>query len=547
MANSHLAPVDIALEGIGHLLKDRRLVVPPYQRGYAWGEEEVEDFWWDLKAAFGTAEPQYFLGTVVLAGIGRGNTATIIDGQQRLTTASLLLAALRDEFAARGDSDRARVLTREYLITEDIRSGETVTRLTLNATDQTSFARIARPDAHTNNPELTARGRIGTAVAFLKKQIESEAAGSGPLWADTLFRWIDFIEHSARVIAVTVADDADAFLIFETLNARGRELTVSDLLKNYLFGVSGRSLPQMQSHWDAALQALEATANEELFTTFLRHYWSSVHGATRERELFGRIKLKVSSAPAAISFGEALDDASPAYAALLSSDHTIWEGREEERHCIETLNRLGLEQLRPMLLAALLHFSEEETRRLLRCTVAWAVRGLIVGGIGGGKTERAYAEAGVAISDGTARSTEAVYKEILTVLPTDDVFRTAFAGRRVTRLSLAKYLLVSLARFEAQHPTPTLVSDIEDGMFRINAVIPRKALASAFKSFPAEELPQWQSRLGNLYVTPGPQDLSGVSTPPPAAFEGSWTPQLLNGRQERMAALAVSLWPRFLA
>jgi hypothetical protein len=546
VSSSNLAPVDISLEGIGHLVKDRRLSVPPYQRGYAWGEEQVEDFWWDLKASFGTPIPQYFLGTVVLAGGSRGGSATIIDGQQRLTTASLLLTALRDEFSHRGDEDRARVLTREYLLTEDIRSGSTITRLTLNAADQTAYAAVVSQPHNDIGTSGAAGRRITEALAYLRTQVAREATAAGPRWADTLFRWIDFVEHSVRVIAVTVADDADAFLIFETLNARGRDLTVSDLLKNYLFGVAGQSLPALQAHWEAALQSLEVTADEELFTTFLRHYWSSVHGATRERELFARIKAKVSSTNAALALGRALDEASPAYAALLSADHSFWEGKQTEQSCIETLNRLGLEQLRPMLLAGLLHFNAKEMERLLRATVSWSVRGLIVGGIGGGKTERAYAEAGVAISAKTIRSTDEVYKELLSVLPTDEVFRSAFAQRRVTRLSLAKYLLVSLARHEAEQPSPTLIGDIEDGMFRISGIIPRKAPPAHFPRFPAEELQQWQARLGNLYVTPSLVEAPSATTPPAEAFEGKWTPALLDARQERMADLAVLLWPRQL-
>src|SRR5688572_31878603 len=96
IVDNKLSPVDISLEGIGHVLRDRRLEVPPYQRGYSWGLDEVGEFWWDLKASYVSTNPQYFLGTIVLAQEGGTGRSTIIDGQQRLTTASLLLLAIRN-------------------------------------------------------------------------------------------------------------------------------------------------------------------------------------------------------------------------------------------------------------------------------------------------------------------------------------------------------------------------------------------------------------------------------------------------------------------
>src|SRR4051812_9209423 len=118
-----LSNIDIALMGDGHILRDRTLAVPPYQRPYAWGAEEVEAFWWDLRSAFDTSEPDYFLGTIVLTG-ARGKLPTTIDGQQRRTTTAILFTAIRDEFLARGDVERAGVIEADYIAARDLRSKE---------------------------------------------------------------------------------------------------------------------------------------------------------------------------------------------------------------------------------------------------------------------------------------------------------------------------------------------------------------------------------------------------------------------------------------
>lgn len=95
-------------------------------------------------------------------------------------------------------------------------------------------------------------------------------------------------------MVLTVPTDADAYLIFETLNDRGADLTIADLLKNYLFGRAGTKLDAVRDGWMQVLGALDISAENALFTTFLRHYWSSKHGAIRERELYKSIKSEPS-------------------------------------------------------------------------------------------------------------------------------------------------------------------------------------------------------------------------------------------------------------
>jgi hypothetical protein len=522
------------------------LQVPPYQRGYAWEAEEVTEFWWDLRAAFGTTKPQYFLGTIVLAGDSNTAHSTIIDGQQRLTTTSLLFIALRNEFLRRGDDDRAQVIERDYGVTLDLRSGERVTRLTLNADDQAAYVAALEKPGHETQARVDSR--IANALSFFEQQIAHEAKQAGPHWADILFRWVEYLEHHVRVITVTVANDSDAYLIFETLNARGRELTVADLLKNYLFGLSGDATVRMQEQWDSALRALETTANEEIFTTFLRHLWSSINGATRERELYARIKASITTKARVLEFGQHIESAAPIYAALLSSEQPYWTTSPRLQPYAETLLRLGLEQNRPLLLAAMRHFPDDELLSLFKAVICWSVRGLIVGGIGGGTTERAYAEAAVAVTEKRATDTDAVFKELVDVVPTDDSFDQAFASRRINRTSIAKYLLTALARKELRLEEAFVVSDAAEAAVRLKAVLPRSAAPERWPHFNPEEIRQWSTRLGNLFVVSDSESPTRIAPAPLFTDEltaaDSWSPAVITRRQQEMAKLAVLLWPR---
>src|SRR5688572_2835916 len=94
--------IEFSLRGIGAELKERRLAVPIYQRSYAWKKEETSEYWSDLESSFSEDALEYFLGTIVMTRED-ADRATIIDGQQRLATTAILLAAIRDEYRARKD------------------------------------------------------------------------------------------------------------------------------------------------------------------------------------------------------------------------------------------------------------------------------------------------------------------------------------------------------------------------------------------------------------------------------------------------------------
>jgi uncharacterized protein with ParB-like and HNH nuclease domain len=105
MANERL---DIARYGIAKLIKDGGLCVPRNQREYAWCEEHVMDLYQDLAKAIADGEPDYFLGSVVVAK--KNGTLQVFDGQQRLATTVILLAAIRDYYRDTSDHQRANII-----------------------------------------------------------------------------------------------------------------------------------------------------------------------------------------------------------------------------------------------------------------------------------------------------------------------------------------------------------------------------------------------------------------------------------------------------
>lgn len=133
--------LEARLDGIGHLLGDRYIEVPPYQRAYSWTDEQVEDLFKDFSDAIRERNSEYFLGTVVLTTNKDGPHA-VIDGQQRLATTSILICAIRNYFYSINDAERGDALHAEFLARKDRRDLTEIPHLKLMPGDNAFYERV---------------------------------------------------------------------------------------------------------------------------------------------------------------------------------------------------------------------------------------------------------------------------------------------------------------------------------------------------------------------------------------------------------------------
>jgi len=268
---------------------------------------------------------------------------------------------------------------------------------------------------------------------LLRSRVEEEAAAAKSNWQERLFRWAEFLEYEVLTIVVEVPDSSDAFLVFETLNDRGLALTVADLLKNYLYGTAGNQVNAVESAWETTVSNLESSDDEQRLLDFLRQYWSSWYGAVRERDLYRSFRTRVRSEAQAVELSSKLAQASPNFLALVTGDAALWPDQSVTQEETDTLQVLRLSQNRPLLLAAMDHFPPGELNRLVRAIVSWSVRGIVVGGIGGGTTERYFCDAAVRVREGQLRTTEEVLAALKEVVPADEQFRRDAATVHIPR------------------------------------------------------------------------------------------------------------------
>lgn len=137
---SQIQEIRIQLDGISSVLKTKRFRVPAYQRSYAWETEHVEALLQDIHEAIKNKESEYFLGSLVVTGPHDGKHE-VVDGQQRLTTISLLVAAIKDIFLEWSDHEVVASVKSDFLASTDRKTKEKEPKLTLNETDNESLPR----------------------------------------------------------------------------------------------------------------------------------------------------------------------------------------------------------------------------------------------------------------------------------------------------------------------------------------------------------------------------------------------------------------------
>ena len=555
-------------KGIGELLRQGRLTVPPNQRSYAWEDRHVESLLQDLADAISNDDDEYFLGTIVLIEPPK-SIPSIADGQQRVATVTMLLARIRDRLHQLKREAGANAVDNDYLRNVDMETEEKLPRLTLNLEDNDYFKgcilaspadegfdadACARNAIRPSNKRLHAASElIETFIDDVLKTIRHENQPTA------LVRWVKFLEHNTSIVIVRVSDEIGAYRIFETLNDRGLRASQADILKNYFFSKSGARLPEAQMMWNTITSTVEALGGDEhdRLVTFLRHLWVTTHGPTKDRELAAQIKDEITGETKTLQF---LRDASAAvndYVALWSSRHPKWANYTlTTRQSIETMTlHLRVQQIRPLLFAVARYFTPVEADKAFRLFVSWSVRFLIFGGRGG-MLDTQYSLRAQDV--GTKRITTAreLREAMKEYVPTDGQFEEAFATARVSRAHFARYYLRAIDKTIKADPQPEYVANEEAEQITLEHVLP---LSPSVDWNVDDETAQIAQRmLGNMVLLRANQNKdignstfeekksvfaqSGYSITNQVALYSKWSMTEIRERQAEMAKLAIKTW-----
>lgn len=217
--------------------------------------EQVEDFWRDLQSAIIENRNNHFFGQVVIHNNIDEDKKYIIDGQKRSTTTVIFLSVLRklfDEIYKESGYVNAQEAYEDIKIKYIGRCSEESNRLrlTLGAVDKEYFKnniQIGYPQKD-DEPIKDSHKRIKEAFEYLETKLrkEIEKAIDSKEKYNILTKYYYKFINGFRLMYVETDEINEAFIIFETLNARGKELETSDLLKNHLFRIAGSSIEKIK-------------------------------------------------------------------------------------------------------------------------------------------------------------------------------------------------------------------------------------------------------------------------------------------------------------
>lgn len=541
--------------------------VPRFQRDYSWGEEEWDDLWQDiLGTVTPDGEPAHYMGYLVLQTTD-DKQFDIIDGQQRLTTLSILvLAALGQlkRLLQRGeDAERMQQrldgLRQSYIGYLDPVTLVPQSKLTLNRNNDDYYQTYLVPLAD----RLPRRGfkasehSLRKAFEWFDRRIQSFAADEPEDPGLAIARLVDTMSDRLFFTVITVADELNAYKVFETLNARGVRLSATDLLKNYLFSILHRDgsheheLKVLDDRWERIVNRLGA----ESLPDFLRVHWISRHTFVRQSELFKTIRSSVSARRQVFVLLQTMEEDVDTYLAFTQPDSSDWSA--EMKGWARNLRMFSVRQPLPLLIAAYRVLDDAGFSSFLRAIVAMSFRYNVIGNFQTSEQERTYHAEAARIAGGMHTGVREMLAGIRSVYPGDDQFRASFREKTIAASTARNRRIIRYILCELERHRSGLHLDVDDSAITLEHVCPVSP-QDGWAQFTDEEIDALTQRLGNVVLLERTlnRDIGNAEfelkraayaesiyrTTRELGRQDEWTPRHIGVRQAAMAAAATAVW-----
>lgn len=484
--------------------------IPSFQRDYSWTSDEWEDLWEDiLELGKDENEPAHYMGYLVLQS-SNSKEHDVIDGQQRLTTLSvIILAAIQNlnDFAQTSDDQtnednkqRAEQLRNSYIGYLDPVSLVPRSKLSLNRHNDQFYQTYMVPLEKMPQRGLHASEHLlRKAFEWHKKALRDYAGKNGESPGIAIASLINDIVDHLFFTVITVTDELNAFKVFETLNARGVRLSSTDLLKNYLFSVvvdantHEQEIKSMEDLWEKIVGTLGAESLPE----FLRDYWNSCHKLVRKSELFKTIRQSIKTKENAFSLIRELDTMAHVYIALRSPSDEMWESKE--RISLRNLQMFNVRQQLSMLMAVHKAFYDEDRKafhKILRAVSVLSFRYNVICRLYTNEQEKVYNQISQRVANGEYRTKSQIIEHLRTIYPSDNTFKLAFKEKELATSNSRNKKIVRYILFEMERDMGDVDFDFESAQTTIEHIVPENPEDGDW----SESLEEYTYRLGNMVL-----------------------------------------------
>ncbi len=548
---------------LGFLQKSSQFIIPIYQRTYSWTDKQSRQLWDDiLRAGSSDSIAVHFIGSIVYVEQGLSQVThrapmLVIDGQQRLTTVSLLIEALA---RAIGEEDEpvdgfSAAKLREYYLTNRLERGDRYFKLLLSQTDNASLKAVIKHTEQPQEPSLRVTQNFDLFTELLAEQMGDLAPVCRGL---------------AKLVVVDIAlsrDQDNPQLIFESMNSTGKELSQADLIRNFiLMGLEpGLQTRLYEEYWRPMELDFGQEAYGTQFDSFMRHYLTVCTGdIPREREVYEAFKDYSRTTPVQGAGIEALVNEIRAFASYFCA---LALGREQDAAlglAFQDLRELKVDVAYPLLLE-LYHdyatgtLSAADLAAAVRLVEAYVFRRAICA-IPTNSMNKTFATFGKVLRKD--RYLESIQAHFLTLpsyrrFPSDDEFRRDLQTRDLYYFRSRSYWLRRLENHGRKERVPV-------DEYTIEHILPQNPdLPAAWKQALGPEWQrmqqQWLHTLGNLTLSgynaeysdrpfAEKRDMKGGFKESPLRLNAglgqldAWNAGAIQERARRLADQALAVW-----
>lgn len=457
---------DSTTNHFGSLIRSgMKFIIPKFQRDYSWDSEQWDDLWADIETMLNEGTDHY-MGYLVLQTSNTKSTI-IIDGQQRFTTITLIiLSAIKSiqKLANKGlevDDNKKRIetLMSTYVGNIDPISLEYDNILILNRNNNSYYKDyiVKLGDLKLRNTSYTEK-LMKKCFEWFEQKINGKYS-TGREYA----QFIETIVENLYFTIIKVNDEMNAFRVFETLNARGVQLSSADLLKNYLFSLVDNTSehPERVNILEEKWTKLTTNVRAEKLPDFIRYYWNSKNKTVRSNDLFKVLRNNIKEDRSVFELINDMLAYSDIYMALKNESDDLWNERDKVQEYVSLLNIFNLKQPISMLMAAYKYLSNEDFERVLCDAIVVSFRYNVICGKNPNDIEKVFNDIAIKISNNNTYDKNLLSK----IYVNDNEFTVSFINKvfpeNARNNKIIKYILGKYERFKGGLRDVSIVSELD--------------------------------------------------------------------------------------
>lgn len=457
---------DSTTNHFGSLIRSgMKFIIPKFQRDYSWDSEQWDDLWADIETMLNEGTDHY-MGYLVLQTSNTKSTI-IIDGQQRFTTITLIiLSAIKSiqNLANKGlevDDNKKRIetLMSTYVGNIDPISLEYDNILILNRNNNAYYKDyiVKLGDLKLRNTSYTEK-LMKKCFEWFEQKINGKYS-TGREYA----QFIETIVENLYFTIIKVNDEMNAFRVFETLNARGVQLSSADLLKNYLFSLVDNTSehPERVNILEEKWTKLTTNVRAEKLPDFIRYYWNSKNKTVRSNDLFKVLRNNIKEDRSVFELINDMLAYSDIYMALKNESDDLWNERDKVQEYVSLLNIFNLKQPISMLMAAYKYLSNEDFERVLCDAIVVSFRYNVICGKNPNDIEKVFNDIAIKISNNNTYDKNLLSK----IYVNDNEFTVSFINKvfpeNARNNKIIKYILGKYERFKGGLRDVSIVSELD--------------------------------------------------------------------------------------